>query len=206
MLFKIITMAFLIILPQQRLADRVVAIVNDEPILLSELHQTVPARLAGSEQFPMLMRANLEALIDQTLILQEIKRLKVFNVEPGEVDRGIEQIIERYGSEQELLLDLRGIGMSMAELRASVQRKLLILKFIDYRFRQFINIDEEEIEAYYENEFLVTFRRENPGVEPPGLESQRQQIEIVLRERAINDSIDRWLNQARDSARIVIKY
>ncbi len=206
MLFKLLSICWLLILPQERMADRVVAIVNDEPILYSELNQTMPTSMSNSDRFPALMRTNLEALIDQTLILQEIKRLKLFSVEPDEVDAALDQMTARYGSAQNLLSAILEAGMSLAELRAGILRKLLIMKFIDYRFRQVAAVEEADVIDYYNDELLSEFRLKNPGLVPPGLESQRRAIEAVLRERVINTALENWLEQTRSSARIVIKY
>ncbi|HUX07854.1 MAG TPA: SurA N-terminal domain-containing protein [Acidobacteriota bacterium] len=192
------------LLPQQQVADRVVAIVNEEPIMLSELRQTLPERGAAREDLPQLMRTNLEALINQALILEEIQRLKIFVVSEEEVDSALAALGESFGSVSEMELELRSRGTTLEGLREALRKRLLVLKFVDYRFRRYNELAEDEIREFYEGEWSAQFRTEYPQRPLPPFEEVRQQLEQLLIERDVNSRLDAWLQKARAEARIII--
>lgn len=187
------------------MADRVVAVVNDEPIFLSELRRNLPPQIGRQGRLKELMQTNLTALINQTLILQEVRRLKIFRVEPAETGALLEALRESYSSQNEFEEDLHRRGMTLEGLRDSVQRRLLVLKFVDYRFRRHTQIDRTQLREYYDGEWSENFRREFPGQSLPDFETVREELERLLAERMINEELERWLEQVRMDADIVIK-
>lgn len=203
MRFSLILLIF-VLLPQQQVADRVVAIVNDEPIMLSELRQTLPERAAAEEDLPQLMRTNLEALINQALILAEIQRLKIFTVSESEVDTALGTLAERFGSLSEMERELGSRGMTLAGLRESLRKRLLVLKFVDYRFRRYNEVAEDEIREFYEGDWSAQFRAQYPEEPLPPFEEVKGQLEQLLIERDVNNRLDVWLQSARAEARIII--
>lgn len=207
MLFKLFIIVSIFFAQQdQRIADRVVAIVNDEPILLSEINQSSPAGLVESERLPEMMKARLEGRINQTLILQEVKRLKLFTIDIGRIESMKAALISQHGSEEALNEDLKRRGLTPKELDAWLQRYLLINSFIDYNFRRSIQIDEVELQDYYQGTFVPGFEAENPETPVPTFESRRDVISALLKERLVNLALENWLDEARSRARIVIKY
>jgi parvulin-like peptidyl-prolyl isomerase len=204
--FSLTLLLIALLLPQQQVADRVVAVVNDEPIMLSELRQTLPPGFEGREDLPQLMRTNLEALINQVLILEEIKRLKLFTISDEEVEGALEEIAGRYGSLAALESELHKQGMTLEGLRESLRRRLLVLKFVDYRFRRYNEIEEDRIRDFYDGEWSAQFREANPGIPLPPFEDVRDQLEQLLIERYVNEQLDAWLERARENARILIKF
>jgi peptidyl-prolyl cis-trans isomerase SurA len=206
MRFSLTLLLVAMLLPQQQVADRVVAVVDDEPIMLSELRQTLPPGFEGREDLPQLMRTNLEALINQALILEEIKRLKLFTITDEEIERAIEMLSERFGSREALEAELRSQGLTLEGLRESLRSRLLVLKFVDYRFRRYNEIEEERIRQYYEGEWSQQYRSANPGAALPPFEEVRDQLEQLLIERHVNEQLDAWLEKARENARILIKF
>lgn len=201
----IVAVLLTVVAPQQeRLADRIVAVVNDEPILLSEIFQVVPAGMSANQELPALMLDQLEGMINQRLILQEVKRMKLFTVERGEVDEMRQGLLQRAGSPEAFNADLRGRGMSPVELDAYLQRIILIFKFIDYRFRRSIDIEDEELREYYRSEFLPRLQQEQPQMAAPPFTTVREEIRNLLQERRVNEALENWLTDARERARIVI--
>ena len=189
------------------MADRVVAVVNDEPIMLSELRMTIPPGMEQRADLPQLMRSNLEALINQELILQEIRRLKIFTVTDAEVGAGVNAVASGYsGGLEDLEAELRDQGETMASLRELIRRRLLVLKYVDYRFRRFSEVEENRLLRFYEGEWADSFREENPGVALPALEEVRDELERLMIEMSVNDQLDAWLQDARSEARISIKF
>ena len=198
---------FLMLLQPQQVADRVVAVVNGEPIMLSELRLTLPTGVEQRTDLPQLMRTNLEALINQELILQEIRRLKIFTVTNEEVAAGVNVVASGFtGGQEELEAELNSQGETLASLRESIRRRLLVLKYVDYRFRRFSEVEENRLLRFYEGEWADSFRAENPGAALPPLEEVRGELETLMIEMSVNDQLDAWLQDARSEARIAIKF
>lgn len=194
-------------MPQEtRLADRVVAIINDEPILLSEVGQNTLEGIERDGAIPEQLRGRLEGMINQVLILQEVRRLRIFTVNESELAELKENMSQRAGGTESIIADMRERKMTEAEYDAFLYRYLLISKFIDFRFRRPVDIDEQELQNYYNDQFLPQFRIDNPDAPIPTFESRRTLILRLLTEQHVNQALEQWLDNARDRARIVIKF
>jgi len=178
--------------------------VDDEPIMLSEVRQSLPPELLAGANLPQLMRTNLEALINQTLVMQEVRRLRIFTVRSEEVDEAMAEFTGRFPTQEVFEEELRRRGLTEEGLRSMLRRRMLVLRFVNYRFRRYTEIEEGRLREFYEGEWTSSWLEENPGSVPPPFEEVRGRLEILLGERIISDEVDRWLEQARADARIAI--
>jgi peptidyl-prolyl cis-trans isomerase SurA len=139
--------------------DRVVATVNGEVIMWSELRRAVEfdrrdqlRGLEGEERERAIRgyeRAVLNELIDLRLQIQEAKRLGL-DVSPSEVDSAIEDIKRKYGlTHEELLRSLRSEGLTEESYRRELSEQILLAKVVNLEVRSKIVISEQEIEDYY---------------------------------------------------------
>lgn len=143
------------------LLDRIVAIVNDDPITLSELNEALKpyARQISSsnygpeEERKMLFGIRqdiLNRMIDETLSDQESKKLGV-SVDENDVDGQIEQMkSQHFLTEEELRKALAGEGYTLEQYRQRIKEQLLRLKLISIEVKSKIAITEKEIRDYYE--------------------------------------------------------
>ncbi len=144
------------------LVDRIVAIVNDDVITLSELNKAIEpyakqiqsAPYGPDEKRQMLLKVRqdmLDNMIGQKLTDQEGNRLGI-SVAESEVDRQVEKIkSERFFTEKELRRTLHAEGYTLEEYRRRIKEQLLGIKLINLEIRSKIAITEEEIRGYYEN-------------------------------------------------------
>jgi hypothetical protein len=88
-----------------------------------------------------------------------------------------------------------------------IRQRILIDRFVDFRFRSFVLITEQDIQRYYDEVLVPSIR--NRGLVPPSLDdvqdgkSVRDGISATLKQRKINDEVERWLSQARQRADVV---
>ena len=142
--------------------DRIVAIVNEDLILLSELNQAYApyadqiksaGYLPGREQ-EMLATVRtelLDSMIDQKLTDQEIKRLNIIVAEK-EVDEAIASIKEaNNATDQELVEMLRQQGLTLGEYRLKMKEKILRNRLVDIQVKSKIVVTREDIAAYYQS-------------------------------------------------------
>ena len=127
------------------LLDRIVAIVNDEIILLSELEQRAQqqrGQFIDDEQL-------LQAMILENIQLQLARR---FNISVGnsEVNSILEEQALRAGLALGVYLRaLENEGADLPELRTTIQRQLLLQKTRGQLLGRSISVRDDEIEAFF---------------------------------------------------------
>ncbi|NVM20964.1 MAG: peptidylprolyl isomerase [Desulfobacterales bacterium] len=143
------------------LVDRIVAIVNDDAITLSDLTEALEpyarqirdSLYKPEQERKMLFKLRediLAGMIDQKLTDQESRRLGV-SVHESEVDQRIEQIKrEHFLAEEELKKSLAAEGYSLEEYRKQIKEQMLRIKLINIEVKSKIAVTEKEIRDYYE--------------------------------------------------------
>jgi peptidyl-prolyl cis-trans isomerase SurA len=141
--------------------DRIVAIVNDDMILLSDLenaehsyrqrmiqggYSQAQQETALKEQRPQI----LEQLITQRITDQQVQRLKI-QVSDSEIDAAIARIKEINNlSDERLLQKLELDGMTYDAFRKEITDQLLRSKLVNREVKSKIVITDEDVGAYYE--------------------------------------------------------
>ena len=143
------------------IVDRIVAVVNDDVITLTELNSSLKpyAEKIRSLGYPpekeqqLLFKVRkdmLDHLIDQKIEDQEIKRSKV-EISEEQIDKTIEQIKEtNYLTDEKLRAALAQDGMTMEEYREKIKGQLLRTRLVNLKVKSKIVITKEDIKAYYE--------------------------------------------------------
>jgi len=193
--------------------DRVVAVVNNRPILSSDLDDemrlsVLEPNTSGDKPD---RRTALERLVSRTLIQQQIRR---------EEEQASEPTAEAIGDRiQELRRQLPACvradcaspagwdrflaanGLTEDEVNAYVRLRLEILNFIEDRFQQGIRIAPEEIEDYYNKTLLPQYPTGQPK---PTLESVSHRIEEILLQEKVNTLFGAWLDNLRHQGDVEI--
>jgi hypothetical protein len=90
--------------------------------------------------------------------------------------------------------------MSEEEVRASVERQLVVQRYIRERFRPIA--EEESARAEYDEQFLPEQRAK--GLPAPPFEQVAGQMRERAQQRAVDEEVDRWIQELREKARITI--
>jgi hypothetical protein len=194
--------------------DHVVAVVNDQTILASDVDDEM--RLAvldpGEAGLGILTpQRALDQLISRALIQQQIRQEDALAAEPvqAEVDARLAEIRSELpacihekcasGAGWKAFLAMHGLKPGRVEnyLRYRIQ----ILHFIELRFRQGIQISPDEIEKYYRETLLPQYA---PGDEIPALDKVSSRIEEILLERQVNVLFDGWLANLRKQGEVEV--
>lgn len=139
--------------------DRIVAVVDDEIITLSELEETARPLLAQVDQVsdPVTraqlrdrqMRAALDALVGKKLVAQEAARRNL-GVDRNDVDAHIERVRAQQGwTEDQLKLYLSSQGLTLAAFRAEVRENLLRQRVIGAVLGSKVRIGDADLRDYY---------------------------------------------------------
>jgi hypothetical protein len=185
----------------QEVVDRIVARVETDIILLSDVRQLsrYQAFLDGKPQSDTDI---LNRLIDQWIVRSEAGVARFPQPSDEDVNRSVERLKRSFSSPEEFESRQKQTAITDDEIRHFVRAQLYLSNYLDSRFRPAIQIDEKAVEDFYKNS--VVPRAESRGQTPPTLENARDFIQEALVQRAINEQADRWLKESRTRVRVEI--
>ena len=159
-------------LPAQsvREIERVMAVVDRQIVFSTEVGLVQALRGVTTE-------VAREALIDELLMYQEAARLRRVPVASDAESRAFESLRSRLPAPSR---------SDVAAIRRMARRQLMILAYIEFRFRPLIAATEEDVEAE---------RARREGLSP---ESVRELIE----QRRLDERVELWIADLRSGARI----
>jgi peptidyl-prolyl cis-trans isomerase SurA len=135
-------------------ADRVVAVVNNDAITLGELQEALAAfrqesrgRVTTSDE--ELSRQFLLRLIETRLQLQEAEREKVV-VEESEVEDELGQRLKRLGAASRADVEalLQAQGLTMEAVRKRVRDSLRVARIVRRKVTLRVSVTEQEVDRY----------------------------------------------------------
>jgi peptidyl-prolyl cis-trans isomerase SurA len=144
--------------------------------------------------------AEISRLADLELMRQELKNFSVIQDDEGSVDARLRSLRQAYADKGGLAFLLKQLGLQESELRSYFQLESSILKFVDFRFRPFVAISQNEIKDYYESRLTPQLKK--AGIELPPLPQVSTEIEGILREEKVNSMLDQWILEIRRNSRI----
>jgi hypothetical protein len=196
LLFVLATAAFL---RAQEVVDRIVARVENDVILLSDVRELKEYQemLDGKSESDS---AILDRLIDQWIVRSEAQLSRFPEPKEEEIDREVSRVAKSFNSSEEYEARKKQSGLNDAEMRKIVAAQLYLSNYLDSRFRPSAQIDEKAIEDFYRN--AVVPRAKARGQEPPTLDASRDIIQDALVQSDITEQADRWLKETRGRLRV----
>lgn len=143
------------------IVDRIVAVVNDEIITLSELNSSLKpyAEKIRSLGYPpekeqeLIFRVRkdmLDRLINQKIEDQEIKRSNI-KISEEQIDQTIERIKEtNYLTDEQLRKALASDGLTYEGYRKQIKDQILRTRLVNLKVKSKVVITKEDVKAYYE--------------------------------------------------------
>ena len=185
--------------------DRVIAIVNDDLILGSDVdaEKRFAAFQPFSEPKPTSESDLVNRLIDRRLILQQMVLQPGAPITDDEVNlelATLRKAIPKCASDQceteagwqRYVADQ---GFTMDELRDRWRERMEVLRFIEERFRMGIRISQAEIDAYYKTTMLPAYAKES--AKPPVEATIADRIQEILLQQRVDKLLDDWLTSLR---------
>jgi peptidyl-prolyl cis-trans isomerase SurA len=154
---------------QAKIIDRVVAVVNDEIVTLSELEDHAAPVLAQAEGIgdpvqraqvrDRQMRAALDEMIGERLVLQEAAKRQI-TIGAYEVTEYVDRVKQSQGwDDNRLEMYLSGQGLTLKSFRSKVREDLLKKKVVGRVLGDRIRISDRDLEEYYKQK-LTSLRTE----------------------------------------------
>ena len=190
----------------QVVLDRVVAVVNYQPILWSDISSEMRFAVLDPQEAngTLTPQRALEELISRTLIQQQIRQEDVSAALPSddEVRARLNEVRKELpacvrmncATDAGWQAFLTRNGLTAPQVEGYLRLRLEILRFIEIRFRQGIRISREETEAYYRDKLLPQYPQ---GSQIPPLSAVASRIEEILLEEQVNVMFGNWLDNLR---------
>lgn len=186
------------------LRDRIVAVVDEDPILSSDLDRSIVLGLVtrhDGESDTDFRRRVLDTLIDQRVRFHEVTRFGIEQVPVPQIEEQVEAIRSRFASEEEFERRLHEVGLDLESLRQLVARQLMVWTYFEEFLGPRIFVSLEDIRQYYEQTLTPTLEGHHQPVPP--IEQVREQIRQVLKEQRLNEAIESKTEELRREADIV---
>jgi hypothetical protein len=189
-----LTLATVTVSGAQEVVDRIVARVENDIILLSDLQALARYQelLDGKSESDAQL---LDRLIDQWIVRTEADVAHFPPPSEAEIERGLDRLKKSFPSPEEFEERKIKDRLSDADIRRMTISQLYLSNYLDSRFRPSVQIDEKQIEDFYQT--AVVPRAKARGEEPPALDAARDAIQEALVQQGINEQADRWLKESR---------
>ena len=184
--------------------DRIAISVGNQVITEGQVEEEIRLTAFLNHEKPDLSVAERKKaagrLIEQALIKRDMDLSRYPLPEPSEVELSLREVKLTYAPESLYQQKLREYGITEDALQRRLLWQLTLLRFIDYRFRPAIQIPDEDVKTYYEQE-LAKWKQQ--GIQSiPTLEDARAKIEEILTQQRIDQALDTWMAETRKQVTI----
>jgi peptidyl-prolyl cis-trans isomerase SurA len=152
-----------IIMPSQAslfaaLIDKIAAVVNEDVITESELRESMLPFIADyrirygeeglKEKMDEARQDALNRLIEEKLILLEARKRNVI-VDDFEIQQRIEEVKQRFGSEDEFYKAISDSGITLVRLKKKYEEQIMMRKLVNGVINSKVHITPTQIASYY---------------------------------------------------------
>ena len=188
------------------IVDRIAASVDELAIPESELSRAVALSAMpreAAETDDAYRSRVLQALIDEKLEYEDARRFGLPPPDAAEVEDAMKKLKERLRVEgKDPDREFAAAGLTAVDVRSSLERQLVIRRYLQERFRPIAFADEDRAKEEYETHYVPETRAAGNPVEPfeQVIDLMRQRSQ----QRAFQEEVEKWLKDLRQKARIVI--
>jgi len=161
-----------------RLVERVLAVVDGAPVLLTDVRL-----LAALQDLPE--ERALEAAIDERLMFAQATRLTQAALTAEQEAAALASLRERPSAQ----------GWPESSLRRLARRQATILKYVEFRFRSQLRVEDAAVRQLYEGEWAAR-------PDAPPFESVQEALRERLASRALDQRVESWVRELREAADI----
>ncbi len=199
--------------------ERIVAVIGDKPILLSELRArarpfllqivaTVPAGAQQAAAQSQVLKDLLEKMVDEELEAQAAARASI-TVTGQEIDNAFENIAASQGVTKEALFKAARArnGLTDQDYRDEMRRQILEGKMIQLRVKGRVRITEEDVKTMYDR--VVREERKLRDYHPAWIVLRilpGSSVDAVAERKAQADEIAARAKKGEDFAKLAAMY
>jgi len=185
-----------------QMVDRIVAVVNEEVITLTDVQVAEAFGLyAGEideddEDFLLLI---LKRLIDQKVVIRLSGEVE--SIKGEEMDKFLMRIAQRLGSD-EIERRLTHFGLDWENLKDYIREKMTYQTIISQKFSKVNPVSLKEIEDYYQKIYVPAQREK--GAEPEPMMEILDEIESNIKQEKMKAQVEDWIKNLKDRSDIQI--
>ena len=185
---------------------RIAASVNDIAIPESEVQKAMVVSALAPEpnESAEAFRARvLDALIDQHLEYEDAVRFGPPPPNATEIADAMKKLEDRMRAEgKDPRAEYAKAGLTPEDIRASIDRQLVIQKYLRERFAPMAYSNEEQAREEYEKRFVPETQASGQPV--PSFDEVAEAMRQRYSARAFDDEVAKWLKDLRQKSRIAI--
>jgi len=197
--FLAVVFLFGFFLGAQELIDRVVARIENDVILLSDVRLLSHYQLLVEGKTESDLEI-LDRLIDQWIVRSEANIARTPQPSDADIDRAVQRLVQGFSSQQDFEARRKLAGLTEADVRRITADQLFLNSYLDSRFRPTVQISEQAIQDFYKNSLLP--RAQSRGATPPAFDTAHDFIQEALVQRGINEQADKWLKESHARLRV----
>ncbi len=145
----------------------------------------------------------LDALIDQHLEYEDAQRFGSAPPDAAEIGAAMRALESRLRAEgRDPAAEFATAGLTREEVRASLERQLLIQRYLKERFNPVALADEERAREEYEKVYVPERRAAGLPIAP--FESVVEEVRRRAQERSFAEETEKWRRDLRQKARVGI--
>ena len=193
--------------------DSVIAIINGSVLLESDVEEE--RRFESLQLLPTDENTDARAaehLITRTLILQQMKEedQSTPNISDADVNKFIAELKKqlpgclptRCQTDAGWAGYLADRGMTPSEVKQRWRQRLVILNYLNLRFRSGVRVPTSDIQAYYDKNLLPEFQAKHER--PPTLKTLQPRIEEILLQQQVTKQVGEWEATLRQQGSVQI--
>jgi len=145
---------------ERQLVDEVVAVVDAHSVTLSELaaetrihlvEQQGP-QMASAQLDRPLLAASLRRLVQERVVLSEVERLKLFDLDHAEVESALARLRARFPTASAWESFARQVELTDDEIGAILARELRVARYLDNRLKLAAQLRDSELEEAWKGQ------------------------------------------------------
>jgi hypothetical protein len=190
-------------LPQpQRVVDRIVARIEDDIILQSQVRELASFQILIDGQAESDDKL-LQELIEQWVVATEADASHFPQPAEFEVDREMARLVAQFPDVEKYRARLRELGISDNQVRQLLTRQIYDERYVDYKFRPSVQVESSDIDGYYRKELLPELEKKKQPA--PAFTSVEEDIRELLTQRGITALTAKWLDETKSRLKIEIE-
>jgi hypothetical protein len=139
---------------ERQLVDEVVAVVDAHSVTLSELAAETRIRMVEQHGPQMasapldraILAASLRRLVEERVVLSEVERLKLFDLDHAEVESALARLRARFPGPASWDAFTRQLELTNEEIAAVLARELRVARYLDNRLKLAAQLRDSELE------------------------------------------------------------
>jgi hypothetical protein len=139
---------------ERQLVDEVVAVVDAHSVTLSELTAETRIRMV-EQQGPQMaavsldravLAASLRRLVEERVVLSEVERLRLFDLDHAEVESALARLRARFPAPGAWEVFTRQLELTNEEIAAVLARELRVARYLDNRLKLAAQLRDSELD------------------------------------------------------------